>query len=123
MFESLLNEYVDHTPQKEWSVINALRFIESKTEMLSIDTINTFKTDLYSLLRNKSEKGYAHEFDKKKANKLLSKYDRTFSSVDVKRFIDEIELKNEKKEFQTTISRNVTSASTLQALGVSLKAN
>lgn len=56
------HEYLDHTPQKEWSIINALRYIELKTEILSKDTINTFKTDLYSLLRSISEKGHAHEF-------------------------------------------------------------
>ncbi|CAG8461395.1 7076_t:CDS:2 [Funneliformis caledonium] len=50
--------------------------------------------DLYSLLRSIDEKGYAHEFAKKKTNKILSNYD----------------------------SRNVTSASTLQALGEHRKA-
>ncbi|CAG8731838.1 4898_t:CDS:2, partial [Funneliformis caledonium] len=101
---------------KEWSIIGALRYIEPKTEILSIDTINTFKTDLYSLLRSIGEKGYAHEFAKKKARKILTNYDKSFFSADVKRFIDEIELKNEKKEFHTSISRRVTSASTLRAL-------
>ncbi|RIA89539.1 hypothetical protein C1645_738560 [Glomus cerebriforme] len=71
----------------------------------------------YVKMNRDGEKGYTHEFAKKKANKILSNYDGSFSSLDVKRFIDEIALKNEKKEFQTTISRHVASASTLQAIG------
>jgi hypothetical protein len=123
MFESLLNDYFDHNPQKEWSVINALRYIESKSELLSSDTINTFKDDMYSLLQSLGGKCYVHEFAKKKARKILTNYDKSFFSADIKRFIDEIELKNEKKEFHTSISQRVTSASTLRALEVSLKAN
>ncbi|CAG8490541.1 2970_t:CDS:10 [Paraglomus occultum] len=116
MFESLLRDYFDNNPQKEWSIINALRYIESKTELLSSDTINIFKDDMYSLLQSLSDKRYVHEFAKKKAKKILANYDKSFSSGDIKRFIDEIELKNEKKEFQISISRRVTSASTLKAL-------
>ncbi|CAB4415978.1 unnamed protein product [Rhizophagus irregularis] len=116
MFESLLNDYFDHNPQKEWSIINALRYIESKSELLSSDTINTFKDDMYSLLQSLGGKCYVHEFAKKKARKILTNYDKSFFSADIKRFIDEIELKNEKKEFHTSISRRVTSASTLRAL-------
>ncbi|KAF0408424.1 hypothetical protein F8M41_008503 [Gigaspora margarita] len=123
MFESLLNDYFDHNPQKEWSVINALRYIEPKTELLSLDTINIFKDDMYSLLCSLSDKCYVHEFAKKKARKILTNYDKSFFSADVKRFVDEIELKNEKKEFHTLINRRVTSASTLRALEVRLKAN
>ncbi|CAG8553180.1 5108_t:CDS:10 [Gigaspora margarita] len=66
MFESLLNDYFDHNPQKEWSIINALRYIEPKTELLSLDTINIFKGDMYSLLCSLSDKCYMHEFAKKK---------------------------------------------------------
>ncbi|CAG8838516.1 30663_t:CDS:2, partial [Racocetra persica] len=116
MFESLLNDYFDHNPQKEWSVINALRYIEPKTELLSLDTINIFKDDMYSLLCSLSDKCYVHEFAKKKARKILTNYDKSFFSADVKRFIDEIELKNENKAFHTSINRRVTSASTLRAL-------
>lgn len=78
---------------------------------------------MYSLLQSLSGKCYVHEFAKKKARKILTNYNKSFFSADVKRFIDEIELKNEKKEFHTSISRRVTSASTLRALEVSLKEN
>ena len=68
-----------------------------------------------------SDKCYVHELAKKKARKILTNYHKVFFSANVKRFIDEIELKNEKKEFHTSISRRVTSASTLRALEVRIK--
>ncbi|CAG8483649.1 6295_t:CDS:10 [Ambispora gerdemannii] len=49
--------------------------------------------------------------DKSNARKILPSFDKLFSSADVKNFIDELELKDERSEFQ-----NVASASTLQAL-------
>ncbi|CAG8729698.1 802_t:CDS:2 [Funneliformis caledonium] len=116
MFESLLNEYFDKTLYKEWSIVNVLRYVEPKTELSEYTINNTLKDDLYSLLQSLGGKCYANEYAKKKAKKLLSNYDKIFSSVAVKRFIDEIELKNEKKEFNVVIRRNVASASTLQAL-------
>ncbi|CAG8705907.1 3716_t:CDS:2, partial [Dentiscutata heterogama] len=72
-----------------------------KTELLSLDTINIFKDDMYSLLCSLSNKSYVHEFAKKRARKILANYDKSFFSAD---------------EFHTSISRKVTSASTLMAL-------
>jgi hypothetical protein len=50
-------------------------------------------------------------YAKNKANKVLSNYDKSFSSDDVKRFIDEVQLKNERKEFNMAvcnISKHIT---------------
>ncbi|CAJ0831215.1 16186_t:CDS:2, partial [Entrophospora sp. SA101] len=86
MFESIVNDYLQSTPYKEWLIIVILQYTASKSE-LSRDTIDILKTDSYSVLWN-----------------------------DVKHFIDEVQLKNERKEFNIAVCQNVTSANTLQTL-------
>ena len=52
---------------------------------------------------------------------MLSSFDKSFFSADVKHFIDELKLKHEKREYHTAICRKITSANTLQTLEVSFK--
>ncbi|PKK72975.1 hypothetical protein RhiirC2_776584 [Rhizophagus irregularis] len=73
--------------------------------VVSISDRKKSNRSTYSLSLCLDGKCYVHEFAKKKARKILTNYDKLFFSADIKRFIDEIELKNEKKEFHTSISR------------------
>ena len=124
MFESTVNEYLETTPCKDWTIIAVLEHTASKFE-LSIDTFQILKGDFYSVLLSISESKslHIHQNAKNKAKKILTGFNGSFSSADVKHFIDKLELKNERREFHTTVCRNVTVASTLQALKVSCKAN
>jgi len=51
---------------------------------------------------------------RKKAKKILSRLDKSCSSVEVKHILNKIELVNEKKEYSnsTVVNRNMTSACT-----------
>ncbi|RHZ81475.1 hypothetical protein Glove_120g236 [Diversispora epigaea] len=86
MFESIIDDYLKATVFKNWSVINMLEYVESKSE-ISEDMIESLKEEIGSILQN-----------------------------DVKHFINRLNLKKNKREFRTTICRNVMSTSTLQAL-------
>nr|CAG8632891.1 13115_t:CDS:2 [Entrophospora candida] len=50
MFESIVNDYLESTPYKEWSIIAILQYTASKSE-LSRDTIDILKIDSYSVLQ------------------------------------------------------------------------
>ncbi|CAJ0900818.1 16656_t:CDS:2 [Entrophospora sp. SA101] len=115
MFESIVNDYLQSTPYKEWLIIVILQYTASKSE-LSRDTIDILKTDSYSVLWSLCKRCNTQVYAKNKANKILSNHDKSFSSDDVKHFIDEVQLKNERKEFNIAVCQNVTSANTLQTL-------
>ncbi|RHZ84226.1 hypothetical protein Glove_84g176 [Diversispora epigaea] len=117
MFELIINEYLENTKCKDWTIIGILKYIESKSQM-STDIIETLKTEIYSALQNfrDSHNIHIHENAKNKARKFLTSFDKLFSSANVNNFIDELELKDEKREFHLTVRRNVTSSNTLQAL-------
>ncbi|CAG8512591.1 7150_t:CDS:2, partial [Acaulospora colombiana] len=117
MFELIINEYLGNTMCKDWTIIGMLKYIESKSE-ISTDIIETLKTEIYSALQNfrDSHNIHIHENAKKKARKILTSFDKSFSSVNVNNFINELELKDERRGFHLAVRRNVTSSSTLQAL-------
>jgi len=119
-----VNEHLENTQCKDWSIIAILEHTASKFE-LSMDTFKILKADLYSVLSSLSESKnlHIHQNAKNRAKKILTGFDKSFSSTDVQHFIDKLELKDEKREFHTTVCRNVTSASTLQAIEVSHQAN
>ncbi|CAG8523207.1 7824_t:CDS:2 [Racocetra fulgida] len=102
MFELILNEYFNITEYRNWSVVKILEHVESKSDI----------SDDISYKNNCN----TNENAKNKAGKILSSFDKSFSSTDVKQFIDRLKLKRDQREFHTTVCRNVASASTLQAL-------
>ncbi|CAI2183260.1 5352_t:CDS:10 [Funneliformis geosporum] len=114
---STVNEHLESTLCRDWSIIGILEYTASKFE-LSMTTFEILKADLYLVLSSLSESKslHVHQNAKNKANKVISSFDKLFTSVDVKRFINEIKLKNERMEFNTSVCRNVTSANTLQVL-------
>jgi len=124
MFESIVKEYLESTACKDWKIISILEHVKLKSNNISVDIIETLKTEINAVLQSirDSQNVHIHENTKNKARKFLSCFDKLFSSVDVKNFIDELELANERREFLTTVLRNVASANTLQTLKVSFKA-
>lgn len=106
MFEIIINEYLDTTLSKEWSVLGILEFARPK---LSVDTIKEFKEDLYAILRKYSEKCNVHAYAKNKTKKILTNFDTSFSTVEVRKFINDL-------EFHAEMRVNVTSAYTVEVL-------
>ena len=78
---------------------------------LSVDTIEDFKEELYTMLRKYDGKCNVHANAKKKVSKLLSNFNTSFSSAEVRQLINNLELNEE-------VSMNVTSAYTVEVLKV-----
>ena len=123
MFEPIINEYLENAACKDWSIIAILEYIKSKSQ-INADMIEIVKGEIYSVLQSfrDTHNVHVHENAKNKARRLLTNFDKSFVSADVKFFIDELELRNERREFHITVCRNVTSANTLQALEVRFNA-
>ncbi|CAG8597242.1 927_t:CDS:2 [Funneliformis mosseae] len=117
MFESIANEFLQRTPVKDWSIISLLKYIESKSE-LSADMIEILREEIYSVLRgfNDDININVHRNAKKRAKKLLSNFDKLFSSGNVNNFIEELKLKEERREYYMAIRRKIISANSLQTL-------
>jgi len=91
---------------KEWSVLGILEFARPK---LSVDTIKESKEDLYAILQKYSEKNNVHAYAKNKTKKILTNFDAHFSTVEVRKFIYDL-------EFHAEVRVNVTSAYTVEVL-------
>ncbi|CAG8470600.1 9641_t:CDS:2 [Paraglomus occultum] len=117
MFESIINEYLESEACKNWSIIAILEYIKSKSR-ITADMIEVVKEEIYSALQifRDTHNVHVHVNAKNKARRILASFEKSFASVDVKLFIHELELHNERREFHLTVCRNVTSSNTLQAL-------
>ncbi|CAG8678519.1 3989_t:CDS:2 [Funneliformis caledonium] len=117
MFELIVIEYLQQTAYKDWSIVSLLQYVEAKSE-LSADMIETLKSEIYSVLRSFSDPNSInlHENAKKRAWKLLSEFDKAFSSTVVKIFIEGLKLQDERKESLTAFSRKITSIDALRSL-------
>ncbi|RIA93197.1 hypothetical protein C1645_27372 [Glomus cerebriforme] len=111
MFETIILEYLDSTLSKDWSVLGVLEFARPK---LSVDMIKEFKDDLYAILQRYSEKCNVHAYAKNKVKKILTNFDTYLSTVEVRKFINDL-------EFHAEMRVNVTSAYTVEVLKVSLR--
>ncbi|CAG8460151.1 2838_t:CDS:10 [Acaulospora colombiana] len=106
MYETTITEYLDKTLSKSWSILGILEFSQSK---LSLDTLEHFKEDLYAILQGYKDKCNVHTYAKNKVKKLLANYDKCFSSAEVRRFINDLEYRTERRI-------NVTSGYTAEIL-------
>ncbi|RUP48174.1 hypothetical protein BC936DRAFT_144869, partial [Jimgerdemannia flammicorona] len=115
MFESILADYFDKVGYKEWSVGAILKYTDSKAT-LSVDTIDEFKGNLYAVLQNFIERSNVHVNARNKASRLSSNLDRSFSTAEVKRFVDGLKLRHEEEERHMAVRMNVTSTYTVESL-------
>ncbi|RGB27719.1 hypothetical protein C1646_378647 [Rhizophagus diaphanus] len=106
MFESIIVEYLDKTLSKEYSIMEILKFARPK---LSVDTIEDFKDELYAVLQQYNDKVNVHANARKKVKKLLDNFNSSFSSVEMKKFVYEL-------EYHEEVRVNVTSAYTVEVL-------
>ncbi|CAI2193613.1 9362_t:CDS:2, partial [Funneliformis geosporum] len=106
MFETIISEYLDTTLHKDWSVLEILK---SALPELSVDTFKEFKDDLYAVLQRYSKKCNIHAHARNKVKKILSNFDTNLSTVEVRKYINELELRAEMRV-------NVTSAYTVEVL-------
>lgn len=112
MFESVVTEYLDETKGKDWSILGILEFARSNSNpKLSVATINDFKDDLYTILRSYAKKCNIHTYTRNRATKILSNFNSSFSTAEVKQFIKDL-------EYHEEVRLNVTSTYTATALKV-----
>ncbi|CAG8712818.1 8122_t:CDS:2 [Gigaspora margarita] len=96
MFESTIIKYLDTVKSKDWSIIGILEFAQSNSNTkLSVATLNDFKEDLYSILSSYNDKCNVHVLAKNKVAKILSKFNSSFSTAEVKQFIKDLEYHEE----------------------------
>ncbi|POG80749.1 hypothetical protein GLOIN_2v221147 [Rhizophagus irregularis DAOM 181602=DAOM 197198] len=87
MFESIIVEYLDNT----------------------LNTIEDFKDELYAILQRYNDKVNVHASARKKVKKLLDNFNSSFSSVEMRKFVYELEYHEEMRV-------NVTSAYTVEVI-------
>src|SRR6185437_6233754 len=90
------------------------REVSVSLPMFTVDTIEDFKDELYAVLRQYNDKVNVHANARKKVMKLLNTFNSFFSSVEMKKFVYELEYHGE-------VRVNVTSAYTVEVLKVSLR--
>ncbi|RHZ58197.1 hypothetical protein Glove_375g6 [Diversispora epigaea] len=96
MFESVVTEYLETMLNKNWTLFRILEFAQSKLNpKLSVATIDDFKKDLHKILRKFQDKCNVHVNAKNKASKILSNFDSSFSTAEVKQFINDLEYHEE----------------------------
>ncbi|CAB4391079.1 unnamed protein product [Rhizophagus irregularis] len=83
-----------------------LKFARPK---LSVDTIEDFKDELYAILQRYNDKVNVHANARKKVKKLLDNFNSSFSSVEMRKFVYEL-------EYHEEVRVNVTSAYTVELL-------
>ncbi|RHZ44068.1 hypothetical protein Glove_767g15 [Diversispora epigaea] len=94
MFESTITEYLDKIKSKDWSILGILEFLRSNSK-LSVPTIDDLKEDLYAILQSYRDKANIHVYTKNKVTKILSNFDSTFNTAEVKQFIKDLEFREE----------------------------
>ncbi|CAG8569672.1 6042_t:CDS:10 [Ambispora gerdemannii] len=96
MFESTIIKYLDTVKSKDWSILGILEFARSNSNTkLSVATLNDFKEDLYSILSGYNDKCNVHVLAKNKVTKILSKFNSSFFTAEVKQFIKDLEYHEE----------------------------
>lgn len=91
-----------------------MEILKSARPKLSVDTIEDFKDELYAILQRYNDKVNVHANARKKVKKLLDNFNSSFSSVEMRKFVYEL-------EYHEEVRVNVTSAYTVEVLKVSLR--
>ncbi|CAG8721472.1 12141_t:CDS:2, partial [Acaulospora morrowiae] len=117
MFESVVTEYLEITLNKNWSLFGILEFVRSKSNpKLSVATIDDFKDDLYKILKKYQDKCNVHVNAKNKASKILSNFDSSFSTAEVKQFIKNLEYHEEARINTNRLTKNFLGSTRNQIL-------
>ncbi len=119
MFRPIVTKYLSETKYKHWSIISILEYTKSKCRLYS-DSINNLKSDIYASLRNYKENDN-HVYVNNKLDKIITDFEKSFSTAEVKEFVDKLREEQEERGFDTACKINATSASAVKALEVSLK--
>ncbi|RUS34037.1 hypothetical protein BC938DRAFT_482707 [Jimgerdemannia flammicorona] len=115
MFRDIVFDYLSSVRYKDWSIISMLQYIESKQE-LYVDMIDNIKKDIYTVLQSYEKSESVSKNAKKKMNRMLSAYDKLFSTVEVSQFKNKLRYKTEAEEHKTALRMKLTSACTNEDL-------
>ncbi|CAJ0886045.1 2784_t:CDS:10 [Entrophospora sp. SA101] len=115
MFESIILEYLNNTKYRHWSIISILEYTKSKCQ-LYVDSINVLRDNIYVSLQRYKESRDNHINVTNKLSKILSDFEKSFSTAEVKEFIVKLQKEQGEHDFDMALQFNVTSASTVKAL-------
>ncbi|RUP50563.1 hypothetical protein BC936DRAFT_138644 [Jimgerdemannia flammicorona] len=115
MFRDIMFDYLSSVRYKDWSIISMLQYIESKQE-LYVDMIDNIKEDIYTVLQSYEKSESVSKNAKKKMNRMLSAYDKLFSTVEVSQFKNKLRYKTEAEEHKTALRMKHTSVCTNEDL-------
>ncbi|PKY42997.1 hypothetical protein RhiirA4_540792 [Rhizophagus irregularis] len=107
---------------KHWSIISILEYTKSKCRLYS-DSINDLKSDIYASLRcyKEDDNHVNHVYVNSKLDKVITDFEKLFSTAEVKEFVDKLREEQEERGFDTACKINATSASAVKALEISLE--
>ncbi|CAG8588805.1 4456_t:CDS:2, partial [Ambispora leptoticha] len=115
MFRDIVLDYLGSVDYKDWSIISMLQYIESKRE-LHADAIDHIKGDVYTVLQSYEKGGSVCKNAKKRINKILSTYDKSFSAAEISQFKNKLRCKAEAEEHKTALRMKHTSECTVEDL-------
>ncbi|CAB4434264.1 unnamed protein product [Rhizophagus irregularis] len=102
---------------KHWSIISILEYTKSKCRLYS-DSVNDLKSDIYASLRcyKEDDNHVNHVYVNSKLDKVITDFEKLFSTAEVKEFVDKLREEQEERGFDTACKINATSASAVKAL-------
>ncbi|CAG8704144.1 611_t:CDS:2, partial [Racocetra fulgida] len=90
-------------------------YTKSKCQLYT-DSIDNLKEDIYTALRKYKEDPDNHVNVINKLDKILSNFEKLFSTTEVKEFVDKLREEQEERGFDTALQVNVASACAIKAL-------
>ncbi|RUS14946.1 hypothetical protein BC937DRAFT_93121 [Endogone sp. FLAS-F59071] len=114
-FESIIEDYLNNTTYTEWSILSILKHMESK-EKIYVDDVGSLKDAIYTMFRHYKSRKNIQQRVNGKLGKLLDNYDVSFGTPKVKRFLNDLRIREEEDDLQVSVRRNMTATYTVEAL-------
>ncbi|PKC14819.1 hypothetical protein RhiirA5_495062 [Rhizophagus irregularis] len=104
---------------KHWSIISILEYTKSKCRLYS-DSVNDLKSASLRCYK-KDDNHVNHVYVNSKLDKVITDFEKLFSTAEVKEFVDKLREEQDERGFDTACKINATSASAVKALEISLE--
>ncbi|CAB4409154.1 unnamed protein product [Rhizophagus irregularis] len=95
MFKPIIAKYLSEMKYEHWPIISILKYTKSKCRLYS-DSINDLKSNIYASLRSYRENDN-HVNVNNKLNKIITDFEKSFSTAEVKEFIDKLQEEQEER--------------------------
>ncbi|RUS15490.1 hypothetical protein BC937DRAFT_92381 [Endogone sp. FLAS-F59071] len=100
-FESIIEDYLNNTTCTEWSILSILKYTESK-EKIYVDDVGSLKDAIYTMFRHYKSRKNIQQRVNGKLGKLLDNYDVSFGTPKVKRFLNDLRIREEEDDLQVS---------------------